>query len=138
MVYYIGAYFPSVLVIVLSDALPPKVRKFSAVYGMTVGVIFKVAFVAALYFNWCGVEPIVFKVGFITVSMASLATNGLINTTLVFPTMHRQCRPMGELVCDHQESHGSDTHHQGADRRVHGVIRVGQCKGGVHQGQESQ
>ena len=72
MVYYIGAYFPSVLVIVLSDDLPPKVRKFAAVYGMTVGVIFMIGFAAVLYFNWCGVEPIEFKVGFITVSMASL------------------------------------------------------------------
>ena len=72
MVYYIGAYFPSVLVIVLSDDLPPKVRKFAAVYGMTLGVIMKIGFVATMYFNGCEVEPIEFKVGFITVSMASL------------------------------------------------------------------
>ena len=75
MVYFIVSYLPSVLVIVLSDALPPKMRKITAKYGMTVGVIFKVAFVATLYFNWCEVEPIVFKVGFITASLSSLAIN---------------------------------------------------------------
>ncbi len=77
MVYFVASCFPSVLAIVLSDALPPKVRKISAKYGMTLGVIMKIGFVATMYFNGCEVEPIVFKVGFITVSMASLATHGL-------------------------------------------------------------
>jgi hypothetical protein len=42
------------------------------------------ALIVGLYFNWCEVEPMVFQVGFITVSMASLATNGLMNLTLLF------------------------------------------------------
>lgn len=84
IVYLVGSFFPSVMVIVLSDALPPKVRNFSAKFCMSIGIINCIIGVAALYFNWCDVEPIVFQVGFITVSMASLATNGLMNVALLF------------------------------------------------------
>ncbi len=82
--FVVGTFFPSVMVIVLSDALPPKVRKFSAKFGVSSGIIAFMVMITALYFNWCDVEPIVFEVGFITVSMASLATNGLMNVTLLF------------------------------------------------------
>jgi len=83
IVYVVGSWIPSAMVLFLSDALPPKVRKFSAKLGMSSGIILFLVAIAALYFNWCDVEPIVFQVGFITVSMASLATNGLMNVTLL-------------------------------------------------------
>ena len=50
---------------------------------MSSGIILMTVMIAALYFNWCDVEPIVFQVGFIPVSIASLATNGLMNVTLL-------------------------------------------------------
>jgi hypothetical protein len=77
-------FFPSVMMIVLSDALPPKTRKATATFGMSSGVLAFMYVIAALYFNWCDVTPIVFQAGSITVSMASLATSGLINLILLF------------------------------------------------------
>jgi hypothetical protein len=79
-----GSGCPSIVGILLSDALPPRLRKHTAKLGMTSGIIGMMTLVAALYFNWVDVQPLSFKLGFITVSMASLATSSLLNVMLFF------------------------------------------------------
>ncbi len=84
VVFGLGVATPCVIVMILSDAFPPKVRKVTAKFGMTTGALGMMTTIAALYFNWLEVEPIVFQVGFISVSMASLATSSLFNVILFF------------------------------------------------------